>query len=195
MRALGTSTVSVPGGDPRISLPCPRLPAYQCRLRGLVGAERCLRGEGASRVADQYPSQGHGEQARAVPNRRRGRHLHGTLPFAVPVGRLEGRPVGVGSSATVPKGPTSRRTTNTSSMRSRSSSTADPVRPSDTAPRLIHWRPPLRLPLSPPLRPADDERPGDLRRAGGRGARGRQAHAVQVSAGGSGERPWGALRW
>lgn len=38
----------------------------------------------------------------------------------------------------LPKGTDSQRTANTISMRSRGSSTADPVRPSATAPRLIH---------------------------------------------------------
>ncbi len=35
----------------------------------------------------------------------------------------------------------------TTSMRSRSNSTPDPARPSPTAPRLIHWLPPLRSPV------------------------------------------------
>ncbi len=54
------------------------------------------------RIADQDPTQeGHGGQPRAVPERRLGGHLDGTLPLAVPIGERDtGIQAVSGSSAT-----------------------------------------------------------------------------------------------
>lgn len=64
------------------------------RIGAEVGADQGLGGEGAPRVADQRLAQGHGEQARAVPDRRGRSDLHHALPLAVPVGNRNRSPVG-----------------------------------------------------------------------------------------------------
>src|SRR3954469_8205010 len=61
-----------------------------------IGAQQSLGLELFFRISDQNPTQGHGGQARAVPNRPRRNHLHNALLCAVPVSHRDGPPGGGG---------------------------------------------------------------------------------------------------
>src|ERR671911_114516 len=63
------------------------------RLGSEVGAQQSLSLELLLRVADQDPTQGHGGQTRAVPERCPGNDLYGALAVAVPVVERDRRPV------------------------------------------------------------------------------------------------------
>jgi hypothetical protein len=85
-----------------LKLPAHHVPTYYLLRIGIeIGAQEGLGFEPSFGIADQDPTDGHGEQARGVPHGRLGSDLDRALPAPVPIGNLGWLPNGaLGFSAT-----------------------------------------------------------------------------------------------